>query len=56
MYFLSKYNQKEAIEWAIELLVDVWKLPKDRLYATYFGGYNELPPDEEAKQIWLNVG
>ncbi|XP_046842185.1 alanine--tRNA ligase, cytoplasmic-like isoform X2 [Xenia sp. Carnegie-2017] len=52
----GNYFKKEAIEWAMELLVDVWKLPKDRLYATYFGGYNELPPDEEAKQIWLNVG
>ena len=40
----------------MELLVDKWKLPKDRLYATYFGGYKDLPPDDEAKEIWLSVG
>ena len=40
----------------MELLVDHWKLPKERLYATYFGGYKDLPPDDEAKEIWLSVG
>ena len=40
----------------MELLVDHWKLPKERLYATYFGGYQDLPPDDEAKEIWLSVG
>ncbi|CAB3999052.1 alanine--tRNA ligase, cytoplasmic [Paramuricea clavata] len=50
------YFKKEAIEWAMELLVDTWKLPKERLYATYFGGYKDLPPDDDAKEIWLSVG
>ena len=33
----------------------VYKLPSDRLYATYFGGdpSQGLPPDEEARSIWL---
>lgn len=50
------YFKKEAITWAIELLSGKWKLPMDRLYATYFGGYKDLPPDEEAKKFWLEVG
>merc|ERR1719247_3067345 len=44
------YFKKEAIAWAWELLTEVYKIPKDRLYATYFGGDESqgLPPDEEA--------
>lgn len=49
------YFKKEAIDWAWELLTEVYKLPKDRLYATYFGGdkTNNLPVDDEARNLWL---
>ncbi|XP_026189873.1 alanine--tRNA ligase [Cyclospora cayetanensis] len=50
------YFKDEAIEWAWTLLTEVYKLPKDRLYATYFGGdpkFPSCPPDEKAKAIWL---
>ncbi len=48
------YFKKEAIEWAWELLTDVYKLPKDRLYATVFEGDKEmeLDADEEAVSYW----
>ena len=48
------YFKKEAIEWAWELLTDVYKLPKDRLYVSVFGGDkgDNLPVDEEAKALW----
>ncbi|MBC6425931.1 MAG: alanine--tRNA ligase [Ekhidna sp.] len=48
------YFKKEAIEWAWELLVDNLKLPKERLYATFFGGdKNEnLTGDNEAANYW----
>ncbi|MFK7900302.1 MAG: alanine--tRNA ligase [Cyclobacteriaceae bacterium] len=51
------YFKKEAITWAWELLVDVYKLPKDRLYITYFGGdeKDKLGSDIEAKAIWETV-
>ena len=51
-------QQKKAIELSWDLLVNVLKLPKDRMYVTYFGGceqYN-LGADEETKQIWLDLG
>ena len=48
------YFKKEAIEWAWELLVDVYKLPKDRLYVTVFEGDAKegLAFDKEAFDNW----
>ncbi|XP_042501515.1 alanine--tRNA ligase-like [Macadamia integrifolia] len=50
------YFKKEAIGWAWELLTQVYKLPADRFYATYFGGDEKsgLAADNEAMDIWLN--
>ncbi|KAJ6807820.1 alanine--tRNA ligase [Iris pallida] len=50
------YFKKEAIEYAWELLTEVYKLPTDRIYATYFGGDEKagLAPDNEARDIWLS--
>ncbi|XP_042064791.1 alanine--tRNA ligase-like [Salvia splendens] len=51
------YFKNEAIEWAWELLTKVYKLPSDRIYATYFGGDEKLglPADFEARDKWLQV-
>ena len=51
------YFKKEAIAWAWELLVDVFKLPEDRLYATVFGGDKEegLEVDQEAYDHWKTI-
>ena len=48
------YFKAEAIEWAWALLTEVWALPKDRLYATVFGGdeADGLAADEEAERLW----
>lgn len=49
------YFKVEAITWAWELLTEVYKLPSDHIYATYFGGDEKsgLAPDFEARDIWL---
>jgi alanyl-tRNA synthetase len=48
------YFKEEAIQWAWELLTEVYRLPKDRLYASIFEGdkADGLEPDYEAKDIW----
>ncbi|RLD65411.1 MAG: alanine--tRNA ligase [Bacteroidetes bacterium] len=48
------YYKKDAIGWAWELLTEVYKIPKENLYATYFGGDkgDKLPADEEAINLW----
>ena len=48
------YFKKEAIEWAWELLVGVYKLPAERMYATVFEGSEEdgVPFDQEAYDVW----
>jgi len=51
------YFKKEAIEWAWELLIKVWGLEKERIWATVFGGDEKdgLEPDEEAEKLWTGV-
>jgi alanyl-tRNA synthetase len=50
------YFKKEAIEWAWELVTEVWKFPKNRLYATVYspdktkGDPSDF--DQEAYDLW----
>ena len=48
------YFKTEAIAWAWELLTDVFKLEKDRLYVTYFEGDegDKTGPDTETQNLW----
>jgi len=48
------YFKKEAIAWSWELLTEVYKIPKDKLYVTVFEGDEKegLSFDEEAYNEW----
>jgi alanyl-tRNA synthetase len=48
------YFKKEAISWAWELLTDVYKIEKDRLYVTVFEGSKDdgLGFDQDAYDTW----
>ncbi len=48
------YFKKEAIEYAWELLTQVYKLDKERLYVTVFEGSKDdnIDPDDEARAEW----
>ncbi len=49
------YFKTEAISWAWELLTEVYKIDRSKLYATVFEGSSEdgTGLDEEARQAWL---
>ena len=51
------YFKKEAIEWAWELLIDVYKIDPERLYVTIFEGYldEKLEKDTEAYNLWKTI-
>ena len=51
------YFKKEAIQWAWELLVKVWKFPKERLYATIYkpGDGDPAEEDTEARGYWAEI-
>lgn len=51
------YFKKEAIEWAWELLTEVYGLPKDRLYVSVFQGdsTDNVPFDQEAFDLWRPI-
>ncbi|KYP14817.1 MAG: alanine--tRNA ligase [Flavihumibacter sp. CACIAM 22H1] len=51
------YFKKEAIEWSWELLTDIYKIPKDRLYVTVFEGdpAENLPPSTIALAKWKEL-
>jgi alanyl-tRNA synthetase len=48
------YFKEEAIGWAWELLTEVYKIPKDKLYVTVFEGDQKdgVPQDSESFAIW----
>jgi alanyl-tRNA synthetase len=51
------YFKKEAIEWAWELLVERWKFPAQRLYATVYkpGAGEPSEFDQEAYEHWARL-
>ena len=51
------YFKSEAIEWAWELITEIWEFPKERLYATVYEPEPGDPADfdQEAYDIWKAV-
>lgn len=51
------YFKKDAILWAWELLTEVYKMDKDSLYITVFGGDegDQLDEDHDAYNVWKEI-
>lgn len=50
------YFKEGAVDFALEFLIDVLGLKKDRLWATVFKGEKGIPKDSEAIKIWVDRG
>ncbi|MCA1591683.1 MAG: alanine--tRNA ligase [Acidobacteria bacterium] len=55
-FSFGDYFKREAIERAWDFLVNELKLDTERLWFTVFGGDGEVPADEEAATLWIEMG
>ncbi|MDD4125886.1 MAG: alanine--tRNA ligase [Eubacteriales bacterium] len=53
---LGDYFKKESIMMSYEFLTSVLGIHSNKLTVTVFGGYKEIPKDNEAYEYWKNVG
>ncbi|HQK63826.1 MAG TPA: alanine--tRNA ligase-related protein, partial [Candidatus Staskawiczbacteria bacterium] len=53
---LGDYGKKEAIEFSFEFLMKELGVPLERFAVTCFEGDADAPRDEEAAEIWQNLG
>uniref|UniRef100_A0AAV2MFP1 alanine--tRNA ligase n=1 Tax=Knipowitschia caucasica TaxID=637954 RepID=A0AAV2MFP1_KNICA len=58
MFRCPGLSLEEACSWAWTLLTEVYQIPADRLYVSYFSGDPEtgLGPDLETREVWLQLG
>ncbi|HVT02351.1 MAG TPA: alanine--tRNA ligase [Thermoanaerobaculia bacterium] len=55
-FSFGDYFKKDAIQFAWELMTEVFKLDVDRLWFSVFEGDDKVPADEEAADLWIAAG
>jgi alanyl-tRNA synthetase len=55
-FSFGDYFKEDAIRFAWELMVDIYKLDVERLWFTVFEGGDGVPADDEAAQLWVKAG
>ncbi len=55
-FSFGDYFKKDAIKFAWELLTEYYELDPARLWFTVFEGDEEVPPDDEAAELWVKAG
>ncbi|MEK6371332.1 MAG: alanine--tRNA ligase [Acidobacteriota bacterium] len=55
-FSFGDYFKEDAIKFAWELMVDVFKLDPERLWFSVFEGDDTVPADEEAAALWVKAG
>ncbi|HZF14714.1 MAG TPA: alanine--tRNA ligase [Steroidobacteraceae bacterium] len=56
-FSFGDYFKKDAVAYAWELLTspEWFNIPKEKLYVTIFEGMGNIPRDDEAERLWLEV-
>ena len=56
--FNDSYGRKRSCQMAYDLLTKVYEIPESKLFVTYFDGCGQLglPPDEETRETWREIG
>jgi alanyl-tRNA synthetase len=55
-FSFGDYFKQDAIRFAWDLLVNEFELDPERMWFTVFAGDDEVPADDEAAALWINVG
>src|SRR3954469_7490289 len=55
-FSFGDYFKEEAIRFAMDLLVNVFKLDPERLWFSVFEGGDGVPADDEAAALWVKAG
>jgi len=55
-FSFGDYFKEDAIHFAWELFVDIYKLDVERLWFTVFEGGDGVPADDEAARLWVKAG
>jgi alanyl-tRNA synthetase len=55
-FSFGDYFKRDAIQYAWDLLVNELKLDPERMWFTVFEGDDEVPADDEAAALWVEVG
>jgi alanyl-tRNA synthetase len=55
-FSFGDYFKEDAIRFAWDMMVNVWKLDVERLWFTVFEGDASVPADEEAAALWVKAG
>ena len=53
---LGDYWKKDSLRWTLEWFTSVLGLEQERISVTVFAGDSDAPMDDEAVQIWLELG
>ncbi len=55
-FSFGDYFKKESCRWALQFLTEECDIDMDRLIFTYFEGTEDVPVDNQSKEIWKSLG